>query len=75
MARGDDSIPLWFQLGVAALVLGLWTASVMREMSDAVYQTPTALHGMAAMVVPAILGRQLGRAVIERTKNGNGNDK
>lgn len=70
-------VPLWFQLGVAALVLGLWTASVLREMSSVTYHTPLEIHAIAAMVVPAILGRQLGRAVTERLKTGgsDGDDK
>lgn len=72
MAVSDDTVPLWFQLGVASLVLALWAISVGIEMTNRSYHTPTALHGMAAMVVPAILGRQIGRAVTERIRNGDG---
>lgn len=66
MASPDDALPLWLKLGIALGVLGLWATSVLFDMASSAYETPVPIHGIAAIVVSFIFGREVGRAVRDR---------
>lgn len=68
-SRPDDSLPLWFRLAIALGVLIIWGASVLVDMSSALYETPVPLHAIAAIVVSFIFGREVGRAVRDRIES------